>query len=77
MSDAQGEEFKHLAMDLEFLLRKTPRWREIAKGVLLQEGDIVEHGEDAEAASEGEAAAGLSWPPMAGGAARALLESAA
>ena len=24
MSDAQGEEFKHFAMDLEFLLRRTP-----------------------------------------------------
>ena len=27
MSDAQGEEFKHFAMDLEFLLRRTPKWR--------------------------------------------------
>ena len=53
MHDAQGEEFKHFSMDLEFLLRKTPRWREIAKGVLFQDGDIVEHGEDAEAAEAG------------------------
>src|SRR3954449_1950595 len=51
MEDAQGEEFKHFAMDLEFLLRRTPRWREIAKGVLFVEGDIVEHGEAAEAAA--------------------------
>jgi hypothetical protein len=51
MADAQGEEFKHFAMDLEFLLRRTPRWREIARGVLFQEGDIVEHGEAAEAGS--------------------------
>jgi hypothetical protein len=49
MADAQGEEFKHFSMDLEFLLRRTPRWREIARGVLFQEGDIVEHGEAAEA----------------------------
>jgi hypothetical protein len=49
MSDAQGEEFKHFAMDLEFLLRRTPVWREIAKGVLFRDGDIVEHGEAAEA----------------------------
>src|SRR4051794_6823951 len=49
MKDAQGEEFKHFAMDLEYLLRVTPVWREIAKGVLFQEGDIVEHGEEAEA----------------------------
>ena len=52
MEDAQGEEFKHFSMDLEFLLRKTPRWRAIAAGVLFQDGDIVEHGEAAEAASE-------------------------
>jgi hypothetical protein len=51
MADAQGEEFKHFSMDLEFLLRRTPRWREIAKGVLFQDGDIVEHGEAAEAGS--------------------------
>jgi hypothetical protein len=49
MQDAQGEEFKHFSMDLEFLLRRTPVWREIAKGVLFQDGDIVEHGEEAEA----------------------------
>ena len=48
MRDAQGEEFKHFAMDLEFLLRRTPLWREIAKGILFQGGDIVEHGEEAE-----------------------------
>ena len=51
MEDAQGEEFKHFCMDLEFLLRRMPRWREIAQGVLFQPGDIVEHGEAAEAAS--------------------------
>ena len=49
MRDAQGEEFKHFSMDLEFLLRRTPLWREIAKGILFQDGDIVEHGEEAEA----------------------------
>jgi len=54
MRDAQGEEFKHFSMDLEFLLRRTPRWREIAQGVLFQTGDIVEHGEE----SEAEAASG-------------------
>jgi hypothetical protein len=48
MRDAQGEEFKHFSMDLEFLLRRTPLWREIAEGILLQTGDIVEHGEEAE-----------------------------
>ena len=49
MLDAQGEEFKHFSMDLEFLLRRSPAWREIAEGVLFQTGDIVEHGEEAEA----------------------------
>jgi hypothetical protein len=51
MSDAQGEEFKHFAMDLEFLLRRTPRWKQICEGVLFQSGDIVDHGEAAEADS--------------------------
>ena len=63
MRDAQGEEFKHFSMDLEFLLRRTPLWREIARGILFQSGDVVEHGEESEAratsASEtGEAGAG-------------------
>src|SRR6202049_572837 len=49
MRDAQGEEFKHFTMDLEFLLRRSPPWREIAQGVLFKAGDIVEHGEEAEA----------------------------
>ena len=49
MRDAQGEEFKHFSMDLEFLLRRMPPWREIAQGILFQTGDIVEHGEEAEA----------------------------
>jgi uncharacterized protein len=65
MRDAQGEEFKHFSMDLEFLLRRTPRWREIAQGVLFQPGDIVEHGEAAEAAADSDAPA---TPAAAGGA---------
>jgi hypothetical protein len=48
MNDAIGEEYKHFSMDLEFLLRRTPLWREIAEGILFQAGDIVEHGEEAE-----------------------------
>ena len=54
MRDAQQEEFKHFSMDLEYLLRRTPKWREIAAGVLFQEGDIVEHGEEAEAEANDE-----------------------
>jgi hypothetical protein len=55
MADAVGEEYKHFSMDLEFLLRRTPKWRQIAAGVLFQEGDIVDHGEAAEAEAGGEA----------------------
>ena len=64
MRDAQGEEFKHFSMDLEFLLRRTPLWRDIAQGILFQGGDIVEHGEAAEeSAVEGAADRG---EPLAG-----------
>jgi hypothetical protein len=52
MADAQKEEFKHFSMDLEFLLRRTPVWREIAQGVLFKDGDIVEHADDAEGAAD-------------------------
>ncbi len=48
MEDAQKEEFKHFSMDLEFLLRRKPTWREISRGVLFKEGSIVERGEAAE-----------------------------
>ncbi|HEY1456704.1 MAG TPA: hypothetical protein VGG31_09405 [Candidatus Dormibacteraeota bacterium] len=48
MQNAQQEEFKHFAMSLEFLSRRTPKWRAVLKDVLFKEGDIVEHGEEAE-----------------------------
>ena len=48
MQNAQKEEFKHFSMDLEWLLRIKPQWKEIAQGVLFKSGDIVEHGEEAE-----------------------------
>lgn len=48
MKDAQKEEFKHFGMDLEFLLRRKPVWREILQGILFKDGDIVRHGENAE-----------------------------
>jgi hypothetical protein len=53
MENAQQEEFKHFAMDLEFLLRRTEKWRIACKGVLFQDGDIVELGEKAEEAEDG------------------------
>ncbi|MGI8483073.1 MAG: hypothetical protein ACR2OU_02275 [Thermomicrobiales bacterium] len=48
MTNAQQEEFKHFGMDLEFLLRRTPKWRVALKNILFTEGDIVERGEAAE-----------------------------
>ena len=52
MADAQTEEFKHFCMDLEFLLRRIPIWREIAQGVFFQPGDITELGNAAEEAAD-------------------------
>ncbi len=52
MENAQQEEFKHFAMDLEFLLRRTPKWRVALQGVLFTNGDIVEAGEAAEEAED-------------------------
>ena len=52
MANAQQEEFKHFAMDLEFLLRTKAKWKVACKGVLFQEGDIVELGERAEEAED-------------------------
>lgn len=48
MQNAQKEEFKHFGMDLEFLLRRKSLWRKILQEILFKDGDIVEHGEQAE-----------------------------
>jgi len=48
MRNAQHEEFKHFGMDLEFLLRQTPKWRVVLQDILFKEGDIVQHGEESE-----------------------------
>jgi uncharacterized protein len=48
MENAQQEEFKHFGMDLEFLLRQKPVWRETLQGILFTDGDIVALGEEAE-----------------------------
>ena len=48
MQNSQQEEFKHFAMDLEFLIRNTPKWRAALSEVLFKPGDIVEHGGEAE-----------------------------
>ncbi len=52
MQNAQQEEFKHFAMDLEFLLRRTPKWKAAMQKVLFTDGDIVEAGEEAEEAAD-------------------------
>jgi hypothetical protein len=48
MHNAQHEEMKHFGMDLEFLLRQKPTWRQILQDILFKTGDIVELGEEAE-----------------------------
>ncbi|MEV8215051.1 hypothetical protein [Leifsonia sp. NPDC077715] len=52
MLDSLAEEYKHFSMELEFLLRAKQQWRETAKGILFQDGDIVQHGEEAEEDAE-------------------------
>ncbi len=52
MQNAQQEEFKHFAMNLEFLSRRSPKWRAALEKVLFRDGDIVEHGEEAEEAAD-------------------------
>jgi hypothetical protein len=53
MEAAQLEEFLHFSMDLEFLSRRTPKWRVALKRVLFTEGDIIEAAEQAEEEAEG------------------------
>lgn len=52
MKNAQHEEFKHFGMDLEFLLRRMPQWRETLQGILFKRGDIVKHADEAEESAE-------------------------
>ncbi|HZS94694.1 MAG TPA: hypothetical protein VFA78_07845 [Chloroflexota bacterium] len=48
MQDAQQEEFKHFAMDLEWLLRRKPKWRVAVEGIVGKSGDIVANAKQAE-----------------------------
>jgi hypothetical protein len=48
MEHAQSEEFIHFGLDLEFLLRRTPVWRNIMKNILFKKGDLIELAEKAE-----------------------------
>ena len=48
MIAAQTEEFMHFGMDLEFLLRKIPKWQSVLEPILFKSGDIVKLGEKGE-----------------------------
>jgi hypothetical protein len=48
LENAQKEEFKHFGMDLEFLLRKKPEWKETLQGILFKSGDIIKNAQKAE-----------------------------
>ena len=52
MADAQEEEFKHLAMALEFLIRQKPKLKAVLKKTLFTTGDIVKRGKEGEKAEE-------------------------
>jgi hypothetical protein len=52
MEDSQEEEFKHFGMDLEFLLRRKPKWRAALQQILFHDGDIVKLGKQGEEAEE-------------------------
>jgi uncharacterized protein len=52
MENAQEEEFKHFGMDLEFLLRKKPKWRTTLQSILFTQGDIVKLGKKGEEKAE-------------------------
>lgn len=48
MQNAQTEEMKHFAMNLEFISRQLPAFKGILQGVLFTDDDIVQAGEEAE-----------------------------
>lgn len=52
MMAAQEEEFVHFAMDLEYLARKTPKWKAALQGVLFKSGSIVANKEQGESQAE-------------------------
>lgn len=63
MENSLGEEFKHFCMELEYLFRATPKWGRTARGILFQDGDIVENGEASEEAADS-GSAGTAEPPQ-------------
>jgi hypothetical protein len=66
MVDSLGEEYKHFCMELEFLFRAKPLWRETAQGILFADGDIVKNGEASEAAAGSSDSGGASGDEESG-----------
>jgi hypothetical protein len=54
IGDARHEEYKHFAMDLEFLFRRRPEWRTIAQGILFKDGAIPRNADAAEEGGNGQ-----------------------
>ncbi len=52
MENSQEEEFKHFGMDLEFLLRRKPKWKAALQKILFKQGDIVKLGKQGEEAED-------------------------
>ena len=48
MGNSQHEEFKHFAMDLEFLIRQKPEWKAVLQDILFKQGDILQNAKQAE-----------------------------
>lgn len=53
MEHARDEEYIHFAMDLEFLLRRTPKWHTVLKTVLFTDQDLKKLADKAEKAISG------------------------
>ena len=52
MQEAQHEEMKHFGMDLEFILRKKPKFKKMLQSILFKDGDIVKNASQAEKSSD-------------------------
>ncbi len=43
LKHAQEEEMEHFAIELAWLVKKYPKWKEVLQAVLFKEGDILEN----------------------------------
>jgi hypothetical protein len=48
IEDARDEEYKHFSMELEWLIRRHPKWQQYLKKILFSQGDIVQIANKAE-----------------------------